>query len=251
MKPMPRHAMILAAGRGSRLGKITDTVPKCMIPLQGKPLLEHTVLWLKRFGVTELVINVCHLADAITSHFGDGSKLGVHIEYSREEELLGTAGSVRNVGGRFDGPFFVWYGDNISNCRLDRMWAHHAAHAPVVTMALHERPNPVQSGIVGLDGDDRVTRFLEKPKPEQIFSKWVNTGILLMGKGIVERIPAGFCDFSKDVFPAMLASGEHLSGYRYSDDEQLWWFDTPADVETCTADFGRAFPAASGASAEA
>jgi NDP-sugar pyrophosphorylase family protein len=173
---MPSKAMLLAAGQGTRLRPLTEKVAKCMVPVAGRPVLEHNIEWLKKFGVTDVVINLHYLPEAVTNHFGDGSRFGVRITYSLERELLGTAGAVKNAGRFFDGPFFVWYGDNLSTCRLDRLWESHGAGGGLATIALHYREDPTQSGIVGLDGNGRVVRFLEKPRADQIFSHWVSAG---------------------------------------------------------------------------
>ncbi|MDH7475743.1 MAG: nucleotidyltransferase family protein [Anaerolineae bacterium] len=223
--------MILAAGRGTRLRPLTERIPKCMVPVGGKPILEHTIEWLQRYGVTDLVINLCHLPDVVMNHFGDGSRWGVQITYSLEKEPLGTAGGVRNVAWFFEGPFFVWYGDNLSTCRLDRLYAFHKTKGGVATIALHYRENPTASGIVGLDENDRITRFLEKPRPDQIFSHWVNAGIFLLEPTVLKAIPVdGAPDFGRDIFTALLAAGQRLYGYRMSANEDLWWIDTPEDL---------------------
>jgi NDP-sugar pyrophosphorylase family protein len=228
---MPQKAMLLAAGQGVRLRPLTQTVPKCMIEISGKPLLEHNVEWLKRYGITDLVINLHYLPEAVEGYFGDGSRWGIRITYSRERELLGTAGAVRNVKDFFDGPFFVWYGDNLSTCRLDRLWATHADKGGIATIALHEREDPTQSGIVGLDGDDRITRFLEKPRPDQIFSHWVSAGILALDPKVIDSIPSdGAADFGRDIFPRLLKEGVAIYGYKLSDDEGLRWIDTASDL---------------------
>jgi mannose-1-phosphate guanylyltransferase len=229
---MPTRAMLLAAGEGTRLRPLTETVPKCMLPVAGKPVLEHNIEWLRKFGVKDLVINLHYLPEAVVSHFGDGGRWGVRINYSVEPELLGTAGAVRNAAHFFDGPFFVWYADNLSTCRLDRLWESHGARGGIATMALHRRDDPTQSGIVGLDENDRVVRFLEKPLPEQVFSHWVNAGILLLEPGAIDWIPErGASDFGRDVFPALLRAGAGLNGYRMGEGEGLWWIDTAADFK--------------------
>jgi NDP-sugar pyrophosphorylase family protein len=227
---MPTKAMLLAAGRGTRLRPLTETVSKCMVEIAGKPVLERNIEWLRRFGVTDIVINLHYLPEAVKNHFGDGSRFGARISYSFEPELLGTAGAVRNASSFFDGPFFVWYADNLSTCRLDRLWGFHQLRRGVATIALHHRDDPTGSGIVGLDDEARITRFLEKPRAEEVFSHWVSAGILVLEPPVLEAIPReGAQDFGRDVFPLMLANGAALYGYRMSGDERLWWIDTAAD----------------------
>ena len=236
---MPAKAMLLAAGRGTRLRPLTDAVSKCMVKIAGRPILEHNVERLKSHGVRDLVINLHYQPDGITAHFGDGSRFGVRITYSFEPELLGTAGAVREVAARFDAPFFVWYGDNLSDCRLDRLWQSHRARGGVATIALHHRDDPTQSGIVGLDAGDRITRFLEKPRAEEVFSHWVSAGIFVLEPRALDAIAAdGPADFGRDVFPALLERGEAIYGYRMAEDEHLWWVDTPDDYASVQSAFG-------------
>jgi len=231
--PMPQRAMLLAAGLGTRLRPLTDDISKCMIPIGGKPLLEHSVGVLRSYGVNDLVINLHHLPQTVMNHFGDGSGLGIRINYSVEPELLGTAGAVKKVEQVFDGPFFVWYGDNLSTCRLDRLWQFHQSKSGVATIALHYREDPTRSGIVGLDENDRVTRFFEKPRPDQVFSHWVNAGILVLEREVLDAIPAGLvADFGRDIFPALLERDSAIFGYRMAEDESLWWIDTAQDLAT-------------------
>jgi len=228
--------MVLAAGPGIRLRPLTDGLPKCMVPVGGKPLLEHTIAWLQTFGVTEIVINLWHLPDVIRGHFGDGTRLGVQITYSQETQLRGTAGGVKKVARLFDGPFFLWYGDNLSTCNLARLYEAHRRTGGRATLAVHRRADVLQSGIVGLDEDDRIVRFLEKPRPEEVFSPWVSTGIFVLERDVLDFIPAdGVSDFGRDVFPSMLSAGERLYGYRLSRDEGFWWADTPPDYDRTRA----------------
>lgn len=131
--------MVLAAGRGTRLRPLTDRVPKCMVPIGGKPLLEHTIEWLRGFGVTEVIINLSHLPDVIRGHLGDGERWGVRITYSLEAEPLGTAGGVKRAAWFFDGPFFLWYGDNLSTCNLPRLYETHRAKGGRATISSRRR----------------------------------------------------------------------------------------------------------------
>ena len=235
-RAMPSKAMLLAAGKGTRLKPLTQDISKCMVPIGGRPILEHNIEWLKKFGVTDLMVNLHHLPDGVTHYFGDGKNWDVRLAYSVEQELLGTAGAVRNVAEFWDGPFFVWYGDNLSTCRLDRLWELHEAKGAVATIALYHRDDPTKSGIVAIDHDDRVTRFLEKPGVDQIFSHWVSAGILVLEQSVLETIPSGMAtDFGRDVFPALLNSEAPIYGYRMSADEGLWWIDTAADLEMVQA----------------
>ena len=229
-------AMILAAGQGTRLHPLTEHIPKCMVPLAGKPLLEYTVEWLRRYGVTELIINLYHLPHVVMRHFGDGTRWGVKITYSVEKDPLGTAGGIKNVEWFFDRPFYVWYGDNLSTCDLNRLYRFHRAKGGIATIALHHRDDPTASGIADLDDQDRITWFVEKPRPDQVFSHWASAGILVLEPEVLDAIPDGTpSDFGRDLFPSLLARGEAMYGYRMSQGENLWWIDTPEDLRRVKA----------------
>lgn len=223
-------AMVLAAGRGTRLRPLTERTPKPMIPVAGRPVLEHNILLLAKYGIRELVINLSHCPEAVTGHFGDGRAWGVSITYSYEPVLLGTAGAVKKVESFFDSTFLVVYGDNLTTCDLGQMCAFHHEKAGVGTIALFHRSDPMASGIVGIDKDDRIIRFLEKPTPQQVFSRWVNAGLLVLEPEVLPYIPADRpSDFGQDVLPALLSAGLPLYGYRMSG--ALWWIDIPKDYQ--------------------
>jgi NDP-sugar pyrophosphorylase family protein len=235
----PTKAMLLTAGRGTRLSPLTETVPKCMVPLAGKPLLEHTIEYLRGYGVTELIVNLHYLPEVVPAYFGDGRRWGVHLTYAPEAELLGTAGSVKKMAAQLAEPFFVWYGDNLSTCRLDQLWQQHEAKGGVATIALYEREDPTQSGIVGLDSYDRITRFLEKPRLQEVFSHWVNAGIFVLDPSVLQAIPAeGTADFGRDIFPQLVAQNARLYGYKMTAGEGLWWIDTLADFKQVESTLG-------------
>jgi NDP-sugar pyrophosphorylase family protein len=210
-----------------------------MVPVNGKPIVEHNIEWLGKFGIQEIILNLHHLPTVITDYFGDGSRWGIKITYSFEKNSLGTAGGVKNVANFFDGPFLVWYGDNLSTCDLEKFTNFHLEKGGMASIALFHRENVLASGIVGLDDQDRIIRFLEKPRPEQVFSHWVNAGILVLEPSVLDSIPIkGAPDFSKDIFPALIDSGRNLYGYRMSPSEKLWWIDTPEDLREVQDRFG-------------
>lgn len=232
----PTQAMILAAGRGTRLRPYTDSVPKCMTVVAGRPVLEHAVRHLASHGVHELVINLHHLPEPVVEHFGDGGRFGVRIHWSPEDHLLGTAGGTALARRHFRGAFFVWYGDNISNLRLDELAALHERGAAKVTMALHHRDDVSASGIVDVDDGGRVHRFLEKPAAHEVFSHWVNAGVYVLEPSVLDTVPAGVAwDFGRQVFPSLLAAGETIMGYRMDASEQLRWIDRPEDLAKAEA----------------
>ena len=219
--------MILAAGRGRRLQPLTDTCPKPLISIAGKPLLEYVIRLLLRHGFDELTINLHHLPDEIETFCGNGEKWGAQITYSREERLLGTAGAIGKLRAQFREPFLVYYGDNLCNVDLGELWADHARSRSLATIGLLPMDDPTTRGIVQLDDEGTITRLVEKPTPEQVFDGYlVNAGIYALEPELVDEIPEGQCfDFSSDLFPAMLRDGRPLHGHRL--EGQLLSTDTP------------------------
>ena len=206
-------AMILAAGEGTRLRPLTLTLPKPMIPIVGTPLLERTLLWLAGQGVTEAAINLFHRPQAIPDHFGGGFA-GIRLHYFFEETLRGTAGGVKAAEAVFpDAPFFVIYGDNLIQADLRRLWDFHAAHGGAGTVGLFHHPNPSAAGIVAVEADGRITRFVEKPPAAEVFSDLANAGVYVLDPAVLGVIPPGVAsDFGRDIFPRLLADGLALYG---------------------------------------
>jgi NDP-sugar pyrophosphorylase family protein len=202
-------AFILAAGLGTRLRSLGLDVPKVMVPIGGKPLLQHHFEMLAAQGVCEFIVNLHYLPEKITGHFGDGSKFGVKITYSHETgEILGTAGGVKRMEGQLrDGTFLVIYGDNLMRFELAPLVEFHRARQALVTIGLFESPEPWTGGVVETAADGRVRRFVEKPDRKDISTNLINAGIYLLEPAVLDAIPGkGFCDFGKDVFPALLAA---------------------------------------------
>jgi len=224
------NAMILAAGKGTRLHPMTETLAKPMVPIGGRPVLEHTVRWLRDHGVRRVAVNLHHRPDSVRGHLGDGSRFGVEIRYSEEPELLGTAGGVKRLESFFEDPFLVVYGDVLTDLDLGALVAFHRAAGPGVhgTLTLDRRPDAAQGGVVALDGDGRIRRFVEKPRPGEIESSWVNSGVMVLDRALLARIPAGrFSDFGRDVLPAWLADGIPLYGWPLPDGTFLVDVGTP------------------------
>ncbi len=212
-------ALILAAGKGTRLGTLTSAMPKPMLPINGVPLLAHTVGWLRSHGITQIAINLHHAPEVIPAYFGDGRAFGVSITYSHEPTLQGTAGAARTLASFLNERFVVIYGDVFSNVNLTELEEFHAerlraardpqtqAAGPAATMALYRVSNPTECGLVHADIEGRVRRFIEKPPAHLAFTDLANSGILVCEPETLAMIPAeGAYDFSHDLFPAMLAA---------------------------------------------
>ncbi|NOX60914.1 MAG: nucleotidyltransferase family protein [Chloroflexi bacterium] len=217
----PPKALILAAGKGTRLQTVLNDRPKPMAPLNGRPLLAYTIDWLKQYGIREIAINLHHHPQVITDYFGDGSAHDVRIHYAYEPTLLGTAGAVRNLDGFLDDdrPLLVVYGDVLTDMNLrDLLLFHHQNAAndanTGATLSLYRVPNVTEVGLVDIDERGRIHRFIEKPQPHEVFTDLANAGVLVIEPHVIEHIPCdGFCDFGRDLFPKLLAQDIPLYGW--------------------------------------
>ena len=220
-------AVLLAAGKGERLGELAKTTPKPMLPILGKPVIVHSIEMCRRFGITEIYINLHHLPDVITDYLGDGKRFGVDITYSREETILGTAGGVKRLAEKLSGErFFVIYADNYSNYDLGTIYDRHCQENADMSIALFELEDTSQSGVALMDEGGWIYQFVEKPKNETINSHWVNAGIYLMEPKLLDLIPGGFSDFGQDIIPRYIASGYKLLGVKMP--TPVVSIDTPA-----------------------
>lgn len=228
-------AMILAAGEGTRLRPLTLTRPKPMLSVAGRPALEWITAWLRLYGLEQIVINLHYRPEAVTQHFGDGSAFGVKIDYSVEETILGTAGGAKRVENLLTETFVVVYGDVLTDLDLQpliRLHQSHEAEGPHVTLSLYHAPNPWECGIVGLDEQGRVTRFVEKPPRDAIFSDLANSGVLIVDPQLLEYVPEdAFYDFSNDLMPLLLERGVPIYGQALAEGEYLIDIGTPEKYE--------------------
>ncbi len=207
-------AVIMAGGEGTRLRPQTSNLPKPMLPLVGRPMMEHIISLLRRHGITDIVVTVAFLPNAIRSYFGDGSELGVRMVYATEETPLGTAGSVRNARDELTERFLVISGDVLTDINLTSLIEFHEKNNALATLALCAVENPLEFGIVITREDGSIERFLEKPGWGQVFSDTINTGIYVLEPEIFDVIPEGRAvDFSSEVFPTVLEAGAPLFGY--------------------------------------
>ncbi len=204
----------MAGGEGTRLRPLTSNQPKPMLPMVNRPMMEHVVALLRRHGLTDIVVTVAFMANAIRSYFGDGTELGVRIQYATEDTPLGTAGSVANARHLLDEPFLVISGDVLTDIDLGAAIEFHRSRGALATLALKAVEDPLEFGIVITRPDGLVERFLEKPTWGQVFSDTINTGIYVLEPQIFDFIPEGrSVDFSGEVFPAVLAAGRPILGY--------------------------------------
>src|SRR5213592_3718701 len=207
-------AVVMAGGEGTRLRPLTSNQPKPMVPIVGKPCMEHILELLKSHGFDDVIVTVAFLPQAIRGYFGGGDALGIDISYSVEESPLGTAGSVRLAADQLDDePFIVISGDALCDLDLARLVETHREKNAAVTIGLVSVENPLEFGIVVTDDDGRIERFLEKPSWGQVFSDTINTGVYVLEPEVLEHVPTDRpYDFSKELFPLLLEMGRPLYG---------------------------------------
>ena len=216
------RAMILAAGVGSRLDPLTRNVPKPLVPIVNRPVMEYLILLLKQHGFSDIMVNVHYLGDVISDYFGDGSKWGVNIHWAHENELWGDAGSVKNAQAFFQNEtFLVIGGDDLTDMDLTAVVQTHKHKKATATLALSLVDDPSEYGIVQLNEEGRITRFLEKPKGE-VFSKTANTGVYVFEPQVFDLMPPGaFFLFGKQLFPLMMERDLPMYGHV----TQAYWKD--------------------------
>ena len=230
-------AVILVGGKGTRLRPLTNSIPKPMLPVAGAPFLEHLLARIKAAGMTHVVLGTSFKAEVFEEHFGDGSHLGLEIEYVVEEEPLGTGGGIRNVLDhlRYDRAM-VFNGDVLGGTDLNAVLKTHVEQEADVTLHLLRVSDPRAFGCVPTDADGRVSAFLEKtedPPTDQI-----NAGSYVFNRSVIEKIPAGRpVSVEREIFPALLESGARVFGHV----DQSYWRDmgTPADFVRGSSDLVR------------
>ena len=207
-------AVVMAGGQGTRLRPLTANQPKPMLPILGRPMMEHILQLLGEHHVTEVVATVQFLGTVIRNYFGDGSDLGLSLAYATEEEPLGTAGSVKNAEHFLADTFLVISGDAVTDIDLSEAIEFHRKRGAAVTVTLKHVEDPLEFGIVITGEDGRIERFLEKPGWGEVFSDTINTGIYVVEPEVLAHVPAGQeFDFSKDLFPLLLEKGLPMYGY--------------------------------------
>jgi histidinol-phosphate phosphatase family protein len=215
-----------------------------MIPIAGKPLLEHQVELAKKHGFTDLIFFVHYRADLIEKHFGDGEKFDVRIRYILEKEPLGTAGAVLAGFGHLAERFVVLYGDTMVNVDLGRIWQAHEKAGAAATLLLHPNDHPFDSDLVEVDASSRVLAFHNRPHPPKVWRQnLVNAGLYVLEKSALAKFSESriqnpesrILDFGRDVFPALVARGEKLLGY--NSPEFIKDIGTPERYDRISAQF--------------
>jgi mannose-1-phosphate guanylyltransferase/mannose-1-phosphate guanylyltransferase/phosphomannomutase len=226
--------MVLAAGLGTRLRPITFDMPKPMVPVLNRPVMEHILRLLARNGFEETIANLHWFPDLIRGHFGDGSAQGVALTYSFEEQLLGTSGGVRKAADFLGDSFLVISGDALTDIDLAAMRSFHESHDGIATLATKRVDDTTQFGVAITDAEGRIGGFQEKPQASEALSDLANCGIYMFRREIFDYFPApgtskaagpgdpdGFADWAMDVFPRLLDGDVPF----YSHEIDAYWND--------------------------
>ena len=228
-------AVILAGGKGTRLKPYTTVFPKPLMPLGDKPILEIVIRQLKSHGFDEAIITVGHLAELIMTFFGDGSRLGVKIKYSREDKPLGTAGGLGLIKEELNEPFLMMNGDVLTTLNFSDLVNYHKRNGAIATIALKKRDVKIDFGVVEIEIDDgnSIVGYKEKPKIEYL----VSMGVYAFDPKVLEYIRANeYLDFP-DLIKKLISNGETVKGYVYDG----YWLDIgrPDDYERAGRDINK------------
>ncbi|MFF0561893.1 sugar phosphate nucleotidyltransferase [Streptomyces sp. NPDC004266] len=240
------EAILLVGGKGTRLRPLTVNTPKPMVPAAGVPFLTHQLARARAAGIEHIVLATSYLAEVFEPYFGDGSALGLSLEYVTEEEPLGTGGAIRNVASRLhsgpDDPVLIFNGDILTGLDIQALVDTHSSSGADVSLHLTRVEDPRAFGLVPTDDTGRVTAFLEKPQtPEEIVTDQINAGAYVFKRSVIDSIPTGRpVSVERETFPELLSSGAHLQGMV----DSTYWLDlgTPQAFVRGSADLvlGRA-----------
>ena len=209
------RAIVLVGGQGTRLQPLTLRTLKQLVPVLNRPLLEHLLLHLRDHGVPRVTLAMTRHSEAVQHVFGDGSALGMALDYVYEETPLGSGGAVAMAAAGWDEPFLVSNGDVLTDLDITDFIATHERRGALLSIALHEVEDPSPFGVVVLDGDDRITRFVEKPPRESAPSRLINAGTWLFDPAVVRELDSSAFNRVEDgLVPTLAASGQGIFGYR-------------------------------------
>lgn len=235
--PKVNKVFILAGGQGLKMRPFTYEMPKCMIPVCGRPLLEHVIDWIRENDIRHIILSIDYLGIKIKNHFGDGSKFGVKIDYVENDKPTGTAPPLlkaKKILGKE--PFIMLHGDVLTNINLSDLVDFHESHGELITIALTSVADPSAYGAVKLQGN-RIVDFQEKIGKGPEVSRLINAGIYVVNPGLIKYIPHKIpSSLERDVLPN-LVKADHVFGYVF--DSQ--WFDvsTPEAYERVLKEWKR------------
>ena len=226
------RAVILAGGKGTRLKPYTTVFPKPLVPIDDMPIVEIVIRQLKYHGFTRVTMSVGHLAELLMAYFGDGSKLGVRIEYSKEDQPLGTTGALALIPD-LDQTFLAMNGDILTTLDYRELVAYHRRTGAVATIAMHKRSVKIDLGVLETNEQNELTGYIEKP----VYDYRVSMGIYVFEPRILQYIKPGERLDLPDLIHLLLQNGEKVVGYPYAG----YWLDIgrPDDYEQAVEEFSR------------
>jgi mannose-1-phosphate guanylyltransferase len=208
-------ALFLAGGMGTRLKPLTDELPKPMVPIMNKPLLERSMANLRKCGIHDIVISTCYKSKYIKDYFGDGSKFGLNIEYVSEDIPLGTGGAIKKTDNLYDDTFLVFNADIICNMDFTHLIKFHKSKSAAVTIAVTQVENPSAYGVIEYDKNDYAVSFTEKPEADKIKSNYINAGVYVFEPSVLKNIPTDRpVSVEREVFPDILKNGDKIAVYK-------------------------------------
>ncbi len=216
-------AVILVGGEGTRLRPVTFLNPKPMLPLAGMPFMENFVLWIKSHGIKDIIFSAGYMSEVFKNYFGDGERFGLNIKFVEEKVPLDTCGGVKNVEKYLGSDsFMVFNGDILSSINLTEMIAFHNGKKADITISLTSVEDPTAYGLVPVDVEGRVLKFLEKPGQDEIITDLINAGVYIIEPHVMKMVPEGKrYSFERQLFPDVLEKGYRIFGYESSS----YWID--------------------------
>jgi mannose-1-phosphate guanylyltransferase len=215
-------ALFLAGGMGTRLKPLTDNLPKPMVPMMAKPLLERNMMKLKECGVDEIILSTCYKPQKIEEYFGDGTKLGLKIHYICEDFPLGTGGAIKNTEEFFDDTFIIFNADILCDINMKEMIEFHKEKGAAVTIAVTQVENPSAYGVIEYNENLFAESFTEKPALAEIKSNYINAGIYIFEPKVLDEIPGmQVVSLERETFPLLLEKGYPIAVYR----SDAYWID--------------------------
>lgn len=244
-RPLAPRAMVLAAGRGTRLRPLTDVTPKPLIEVAGRPLIAFSLGLLRAHGIGDAVVNTHHLGERLQAELGDGAAWGVRVHYSHEHELLDTGGGIRAAKPLLDAlippgtapsdaPVVILNGDVVCEAPLGDILRFHREKRALATFVLRDDPQAASYGLFGCDADGRIRRFLGRGAPAEGLVERMFASVQVLDARMLELMPAGRPFHTmRELYPELFARGERFFGYRY--DGRWYTADTPDDLERARA----------------
>jgi mannose-1-phosphate guanylyltransferase len=224
-----RQAVVMVGGMGTRLRPLTNDRPKPILPVLDRPCLSYLIESLARGGIEEVILACGFRSEKMAAAIGDGSKEGIRITYSYEDEPMGTAGAIKLLEDKLDETFVAVNGDVFADFDLKKEIEEHIRTNAAITISLTQVKNPCEFGIARLNEEGRITEFKEKPKPEEVFSDLINAGVYVIRKDVFAYVPKGKkYDLSKELIPDLMSNGYRIQGHRISG----LWMDVgrPSDL---------------------